>query len=753
MHSWLSALVFVFCSIPVLGVCATSTQMVAEGEISGTDRVASLLSLSERLEQSLASSTADTLGEEFSEAADLFGKLVARGQERKGDAGFFLALRNASENLYGSCRDFIRAKERSVNEDEAALEQLYRSETWYDLNYALASFRYWQAWIDLSIARLQSGENERAGWLNRAESEFQTASVRILYPGIVYGSWMGMGYVSLARDDRAQARRRFSLLLEALKNYPDYPFRETAEVELALLDPKNILATKLKVDESITSSAQARLAQEQAFVLLEQHRREKGGAIQAAQLLKSLLNSRWLSDALVNRLMQFVEEIAGQDIGILGLLVDAEYAYRYQQYHTAVIKYREFMTLNGGELLLNLAPYRYQFATSLQLIGLHQEALRELEEVKRLQKLPGPLLNALAKLQFVVSESLYKQHHSQTSKKRLLTAAKEYLSTGSQDRDKAAAHLAMARFGKEQQLAAHLKLAAANSEYRSAADQVRLQRALDKFRKVLSAIDSRIVKAAAAETLSALDRLPRKLRNRSVNRCLAVQMKTVLMQRPDKILQEISRLEMESEPAQECRQIIIWSKLRVLTALNDYLALSAMIVRAHGDMMTHQDIFIFLRDLKNRQKFAELEAVASLFVSVLNDTPDMLRQVQLMRIENLQAANRGDEAFHLAQELLQKFPKSGNSWVAYAKAAELTGQLDSAARGWSQITSAAPEGSPKWIEGMLMRADLAVRGGQPSSRTCTLLKRLAVYKHLFEEKVRGQFPALVQVSRCQNLLE
>ena len=751
MHAWLRVLVFVWCSIPVLGVCAGSSAVIVEQEISNAARGDQLLLLSGRLERSLAASIPDVQTSDFSDAADLFGKLVARGQDIKGDAGFFLSLRQTSETLYDRCRHFIRATEGNANENETALEQLYRSEIWYDLNYALAAFRYWQAWIDLSVARLQLDTGERAASLNRAESGFRSASVRILYPGIVYGSWMGMGYVSLARGDPMQAKQRFEVLLDALKNYPDYAFRETVEMELALFDPKKILATPIRVDEQITSSAQARLMVEQAFALLEQHRREKGGAIQAAQLLKPLLNSAWLSDALVNRLMQYVNEIVGQDVGILGLLVDAQYAYQNKQYHTAVLKYREFMRGIGSQLPLDLARFQYQLAAALQLTGLSQQAFRELEKVDQSRALPESLGNALAKLRFVISESIYAQHNSEHNKSRLIATAEEYLRTNPQDKDKAAAHLAMARFGNARQLAMHLKSAAANSEYRPAADQVRLHRSLEKFQESLSMTGAQATVDAATETLNALGSLSRRLRNSTANRCLAVQMETVLMARPAKILQKISKLEGESELGAQCLRIIVWSKLRVLTALNNYSALSAMISNADGDSMRHQEIFVFLRELENKRQTAPLETLSSLFVAALHDTPDMLRQVQLMRIENLQWAGSGDDAFRLAQELVQQFPESGNAWIAYAKTAQLTGQLDNAARGWSQITSAVPQGSPRWIDAMLKRAELAVRGGGASSRACDLLSRIAVYKHLFDGKGGNQFSALVQESRCQNL--
>ena len=132
---------------------------------------------------------------ECSPLADRFGELV--NQTREGDALYdqLLAVRNLGETLHDSCREGIRALEGEAGEDEAALEALYRSEDWYEVNRALATLRYWQAWLDLSLGQVNPDEKARVTDLSRARRGFEAASLRILYPGLVYGSWLGLSYV------------------------------------------------------------------------------------------------------------------------------------------------------------------------------------------------------------------------------------------------------------------------------------------------------------------------------------------------------------------------------------------------------------------------------------------------------------------------------------------------------------------------------------------------------------------------------
>lgn len=103
------------------------------------------------------------------------------------------------ERLRAASRAKVRDLEEATGEDEAALEALYRSDLWYEINHALSAFGYWRAWALLGVAQARPAA-ERMQLLHRAEAGFKATSVRILYPGLVQGSWLGLGYVELARE-------------------------------------------------------------------------------------------------------------------------------------------------------------------------------------------------------------------------------------------------------------------------------------------------------------------------------------------------------------------------------------------------------------------------------------------------------------------------------------------------------------------------------------------------------------------------
>jgi hypothetical protein len=172
---------------------------------------------------------------EFRAASDAYGRLVEAARELRGAPPALAELRAAGDRFHVACRERFRALEAASGEDEAALEALYRSEQWHDINYALAAIRYWQAWVDLAIAGGAPSDELRLPALSRAERGFQATAVRILFPGLVYGSWLGMAWVERARGDDTAAEQRLQRLGMALTADPGNPLAEVVQAELAVL--------------------------------------------------------------------------------------------------------------------------------------------------------------------------------------------------------------------------------------------------------------------------------------------------------------------------------------------------------------------------------------------------------------------------------------------------------------------------------------------------------------------------------------
>jgi len=259
--------------------------------------------LLDKIHQYLEKDLASLDARSFVSAADAYGNVVAGAQEQGAGKVDFTYLLQRGEGFFKRCRAKVRDLEQATGDREAALEKLYRSDLWHDINYALSAFNYWLAWGKLGLAHAYQGQREQVTWLNEAEHAFQSSSVRILYPGIVYGSWLGMAYVAQARGDDelaeqrfrrlvlALAEQRFRRLVLALAGDENNPARVRAETELTVLAIRKGELPSLPAmsDEPLTPTT-ARVYQEQAFVLLQRQRDIQSGAIEAAARLKRVLS-------------------------------------------------------------------------------------------------------------------------------------------------------------------------------------------------------------------------------------------------------------------------------------------------------------------------------------------------------------------------------------------------------------------------------------------------------------------------------
>ena len=131
-------------------------------------------------------------------------------------------------------------REMKADDSEAELERLYRSQGWDDISFALAAFPYWRAWIDLEIARQvvddRDIDNLKGTALLPAQNGFRAASMQLFRPGLVYGGWLGRGYVEIERGRYVHAHAIFKNLERALAEEEESPILETVKFELRILD-------------------------------------------------------------------------------------------------------------------------------------------------------------------------------------------------------------------------------------------------------------------------------------------------------------------------------------------------------------------------------------------------------------------------------------------------------------------------------------------------------------------------------------
>lgn len=668
---------------------------------------------------------------DYLSASGVLGTLVSRARELGVDARVFEHLMATAELLQDRCRDKVRALESATGEDEAALESLYRSDIWYDINHAQSAFGYWRAWAMLGLAEARPDDRERVKWLNRAETGFKAASVRILYPGIVQGSWLGLGYIAQARGDLAGAERRFRRLVEALADRPENSVRKLAEAELTLLAVRRgEIRQWTAVSREPLSPTLAAVTAEEAFALLERRRRERIGAMEAGQRLRKLIADGFLTDALLGRILSYRDEIVGEDLGVLSRLIDAEFAYAYQQYKTTVIKYRQFREQGGEQLPIDLTPFQYHYIVALVSTDLPREASAEIEHLRRQPHLHPSVAAALPKLRWSVAEAVYAQHPTETNRAHLEQVANTFVAAAPRDTDAASAHLGLARVSKNPEVAArHLRAAGADPELRGDIALIELHRGISRFNRAAARGDTVQEEAVAKEILKALEALPGKQRRESWFRALSLQMRTVLGRDLEKVLAELDALLAEATDDTRARPVLLWSKLRALAATGDRAGLQGMAdaLAARGDDAEgERQFYQFLLALERARNFDWVAVLAEHFYPALAGQGADQRQISLLRIRALTALGRLDEGFELARTMTRDFPDSGDGWQTYAEIAERSNRAVEADRAWAKIVAATPEGSPRWRDAMLHRLALSAA----DTDLCPLVNKLAIYRHL-----------------------
>lgn len=703
-----------------------------------------LASVEQQLLASVTARPEELAPEEFGGAADIFGKLVARARDLGVPEARFASLAVTGEQLRAACRAKVRDLERATGEDETALEALYRSDRWYEINHALSAFGYWRAWALLGAAQA-GASGKRLQLLHRAEAGFKATSVRILYPGLVQGSWLGLGYVELARENIDAARQRFERLVQALADRPDNEVRKIAETELTLLAVRRGKAIEIAaLSREPLSPTRAALVAEEAFALLERRRRENIGAMPAGERLRKLIADGYLTDALLARTLTYRDEIVGEDLGVISRLIDAEFAYAYEQYKTTVIKFRQFREQGGERLPINTSPFHYHYIIALLRTGLPREARHELERLRR-DRMPRPeVAAALPKLEWLVAEAIYDQHPTEANREYFERSAAAFVAAAPSDRDVAAAHLGLARAGTDPQaVARHLRAARADPTLHAGVALIALHRAISDFNRATARGDTAEQVQVARAILASLEELPKQQRREPWQRALALQMRAVLGKDLVQVLAGIDAMLSESASDSRVRPVLLWARLRVLAATRDTAGLIAMTdqIAARGsDADGERQFYQFLLDLERQKQFALVAKLAEHFAPALTGQGPDQRQLGLLRVRTAVALGDREGAFAIAGGLVQTFPNSGDSWRAYAEVAERAGRKFEADRGWARIAAATPAGSPPWRDAILHRLALADSG----SDVCALAARLGVYRHLL---AGDQKTALVSAER------
>lgn len=685
--------------------------------------------------------------------ADNFGELV--NSYREGDANYrrLLVARELGGNLHSGCREGIRVVEVQAGEDEIALETLYRSEDWYQVNRALGALRYWQAWLDLSLAQINPDEADRVTDLSKARRGFEAASLRILYPGLVYGSWLGLVYVDQLAGEGDAARRRLDLLAEVLAADPENPMLDIVNNErtmMALRAGELLQVGDIDSDEIFTPQT-ARLVEEQAFALLARHREQGQGAIAATGLLRRLYTQGFVDDRLFTRMLSYQDEIIGHDMGPISRLLEAEFAYSYQQYETNVLKFRAFLAAADESLRPSLDLYYYHYAVSMYQIELMREAQLVVDLLTDSGGLSPELQIALQKLDFIVAESLYQDQPDDDRAQRLSTAARGFISAAPQDPDVPSAWLALARITSDDTTRdTYLEKAAVDRSLRGSIQMLEFNAALAAFQRVNRSGDSLELRRSASNALELLRALPRKLRKQTELQVRRVQLSSVIEYDDRALLKEIAALQADTKLTSAQARVLAGSKLYILdhqVGGEGLLQFVSTLPPAGIDTALDQELYAFFIELQRASRSADLAALSQAWLPKLASQPPLQRQVWLLQIDALNNEGLFEKALTASREMLQAHRDSGNAWRVLAKQSEAAGDTFGAERAWAHIAAAEPEGSPQWLEVSIHRMRLLAELDD-GDRGCAVQRALAIYNHRL--KAQDQKRVRLRAIGCQR---
>ncbi len=715
-----------------------------------------LLELTSKLLAQAKQEFADLGATDCKTMANVLGVVVEKLNALQSGEQWSTQAHQLGAEITSVCRNRVRSLESHFGDDEVALERFYKSEDWYSYNYVFSGVRYWQAWLDFGLAKYSDGKSERIEALSKAERGFQMASMRIHYPSTVYGSWWGLANVALEREQYDKAEQRLQLLKQAIASGSQLELTKLVDNELKLLTIKQGrgLHDSLVEGEPIVSD-QARFLVEEAFVLLEQQRRKETGRVDAAIRLKQVIAAGHYDDALIARILSYKEEIVGQDIGVLSFLVEAEYAYDYQKYNTVVLKYREFRRSGGESLLQSAKFYQYHFVVGLFNTELSTDALIEIKQLLSGEALEPNLLMAASKLYFSIAAQVYLKNANNTNRKDYIASARMFIENSVQDSVDQSLGLAwsvLAKFEEDKAKSDHYFQTA--SQYEESTDNVnyvRYQKLAARFHEAYTADDKRLKASLANEGQAIFSSLSRELKKAPIVKAQNLQFSAAITADTTAALSRIEILRGDNIQNTALLKILFRAKLILHDRNEPPKALPQFITDEINKQPTYwmlDELFKMLVIKDHSEDLSDIANLAAALAPAFAKQPVNQRYLLRLQIRGLIANNNNSLAFDLADELVHKYPNSGDAWKLYAIAAERLKNDIEADRAWAKLAKSVPKGSPQWLQYVLKRTALNSR--RDVAEACSLLASAGAYKHLMETDIENEFRLWMKNINCQN---
>ena len=615
-------------------------------------------------------------GREFRAAAVALGKHVDVARSRGMTRETLQQWSDTTAELRRRTLATRRSLEAAAGEDELALERLFRSSPWSELGFTLAATRYWQSWLALDRYQITGSPTDLA----MARHGFQTTLVLIVYPGLVRGSWLGLGYAALAEQDNNTARLWFGRVAMG-----DDALAETASSALSLL---SALETVPPTRDSIAMDEADELEAE-AITLLQRHGRTLDGARAAAERLRVLETGGQMTRPRVDRLLVYRDQIIGHEIGPVGFLVSAEDALDHQQYYTAVQKYQAFFEALGNQRAADFSAYRLRYADALVASGLAAAALKELAVAEGRED--------VASLRHLATAIVYSGTGTDLARADYARAAGQ-----AEDLGAAFSRLLLARdLGGAGDLAQ--RAARRHDPWFARTPAFELV-----YRELRRPGDKKTAVSLAQLGMTLLRRLGRSVRKEPWARIAEVDLDSYLAADVTKVLEALDELE-ETLRESGLKGQLFAIRVAVLARRNDKRLLS-LLTNLDAPLDDEQKVPL-LTNLFGCDKHPWCLDVTDRLIILFADDPVNLLHLELQRARLLAAAGQLDDVYYLARTLVATYPASGDVWALYAAAARDVGRSGDADLAYARIVESVPIGSDVWREAQLERLQLRVQAG------------------------------------------
>lgn len=700
-------------------------------------------------QQLLSSLTNDVGTSRYAQVGREYGQVVDGVRTPSATLDHLKQMRKITRQLRERSTARLKAAEAEAGENEAALESLYRSIAWDDLSFALAAFPYWGAWIDLEISKRYKDPDDRRRWVWEAKKGFRATSVQVFRPSLIYGGWLGLGYIAAAEGKNDRAVEIFESLQNSLGDDPDHPLYDVVSLELRLLRAKSGQVKRGPAGNGRIDAQEAQLLRAEAFALFEQYRTTQSGAREAADRLRKVINAGYVDDQLIALILQYRVEIVAHDIGPYTALAGAEFAFENDHFFDAVRKYKEFFATVEFRGNVNYDRIRYRHALAAYKAKLNDDAALIAESLLRNKDLDAETKKAAVKLAYV-ARATRKGKPTSGSRNAMQRAAERFITAYPNDPDADGARLRVAQGTKSSNKAFYmLNSVKKPSKLKGGVQQTKFYILARDFSNAIRSGKKSAPSKLAAQGISAYNRLPKKQQQVAENKAIAIQMRSLVDKDPQAVINAIDAAEKAGSLSISARQGMLWARMKSLERLGSNDVLLAFLKATAGKGLEGWQLEQIYPAIKAHAESTVRLAAAQQLLPALEKEPTMERRFKIIQLEAMLELEQYETAYDEAKAFREAYPKVGDAYRLFALAAEKTDHPIEADRAWRTITDRSDPRREIWWEGMLHRIEIRA-GSTRAEAACDVLSEVDARSEFMPSTMAPQIDALRERLPCAS---